>query len=109
MRKLATIRQIDKLTTILNADRIETAEIGGWEVVVKKGQYQEQEIVVYVEIDSWVPINLLPDLQQAPLKRYFNNIEGTRIRTIKLRGKISQGLVLDLKQDQATYVCNNPL
>ena len=40
MRKMATVRKIDDIQPIENADAIEKAVVGGWNVVVKKGEYQ---------------------------------------------------------------------
>ena len=40
MRKMATVRVIDSILPIPDADSIECAVIGGWKVVTKKGEYQ---------------------------------------------------------------------
>ena len=64
MRKLATIRRIDALTPIDGADAIECATVGGWKVVVKKGEYTVGDLAVYCEIDSWIPTELA-----APMRR----------------------------------------
>lgn len=94
MRKLATIRKIDALDAIPNADAIEVATVDGWKVVVKKNEFKVGEYVVYIEIDSWVPYELAPFLSKGKEPREFNGVKGERLRTIKLRGQISQGLVL---------------
>lgn len=94
MRKLATICKIDDIRPIDNADAIECAIVGGWTVVVKKGEYNIGDIVVYCEIDSWIPTGLAPFLSKSKEPREYNGIQGERLRTIKLRGQISQGLVL---------------
>ena len=65
MRKLATVRRIDKLVRIPNADAIECAEIGGWTAVVKFRQFQEKQLIIYAEIDSWIPIQLAPYLRKS--------------------------------------------
>lgn len=96
MRKLATIRTINQITPIEGADRIETAHIGGWPVVIRKGEYNVGDKVVYLEIDSWVPKTLAPFLVKEGKSRVFNGIEGERLRTVKLRGQLSQGLILPL-------------
>ena len=54
-RKMATIRKIDELRLIPDADSIETAVIGGWTVVVKRGEFAVGDLAVYCEIDSWIP------------------------------------------------------
>ena len=96
MRKMASIRVIDKIEPIEGADAIETAVIGGWKVVVKKGEFAVGGTAVYLEIDSWVPTELAPFLSKGKEPREFNGVKGERLRTIKLRGQLSQGLLLDL-------------
>lgn len=96
MRKLATIRKIDNILPIDGADAIEVAVVDGWKVVVKKGEYQVNDLAVYLEIDSWVPHDLAPFLSKGKEPREFNGVKGERLRTIKLRGQISQGLLLPL-------------
>lgn len=97
MRKMASIRTIKELRPILGADKIELAIIDGWQVVVKKGDHQPGEQVVYLEIDSWVPTQVAPFLTKgAKEPRVFEGVAGERLKTIKLRGEISQGLVLPL-------------
>ena len=93
MRKLATIRKIDALTPITGADAIECAHVGGWKVVVKKGEYIAGDLAVYIEIDSWVPTTLAPFLSKGNYPRVYNEVEGERLRTVKLRGQVSQGLL----------------
>jgi RNA ligase (TIGR02306 family) len=96
MRKLATIRKIDALTPILGADAIECAIVGGWTCVVKKGEYTVGDLAVYLEIDSWVPTELAPFLSKGKEPRAFEGIKGERLRTVKLRGQLSQGLLLPM-------------
>jgi RNA ligase (TIGR02306 family) len=94
-RKLATIRKIDSIDPIEGADAIEVATVGGWKVVVKKGEYSVDDLAVYLEIDSWVPTALAPFLTKAGNSpKVFEGVEGERLRTIKLRGQLSQGLLL---------------
>ena len=57
MRVLASLRQIDSLTPIEKADRIETAWFGGWSVVVQKGLHKQGDTVVYIEVDSCLPVD----------------------------------------------------
>ena len=96
MRKMATIRQIDALNPIEGADAIECATIGGWKVVVKKGEFSVGTLAVYCEIDSWIPTELAPFLSKGKEPREFEGIRGERLRTVKLRGQLSQGLLLNL-------------
>lgn len=96
MRKLATIRKIDALIPIDKADAIETATVGGWKVVVKKGEFTVGDLAVYLEIDSWIPTTLAPFLSKGKEPREFEGIKGERLRTVKLRGQLSQGLLLPI-------------
>jgi RNA ligase (TIGR02306 family) len=96
-RKLATIRKIDNIFPIPNADAIDLAVLGGWQVVVKKGEFQPGSLVVYFEIDSWIPYNLAPFLSKGKPPKVYNGVQGERLRSIKLRGQLSQGLVLPIE------------
>jgi len=95
MRKLATIRRIEAIDPIPGADAIEVATVGGWKVVVKKGEFWVDSMAVYLEVDSWVPNTLAPFLTKAGHHpKVFEGIEGERLKTVKLRGQLSQGLLL---------------
>lgn len=96
-RAMATIRKIDSIDPIDGADAIEVATVGGWKVVVKKNEFKVGELAVYFEIDSWVPTELAPFLTKGTEPREYNGVKGERLRTVKLRGQISQGLLLPLE------------
>lgn len=96
MRKLASVRRIDSISSIPNADAIECATVGGWRIVVKKGEFREGDLAVYCEIDSWIPHELAPFLSKGSEPREYNGVRGERLRTVKLRGQVSQGLLLPL-------------
>ena len=98
MRKMATIRKIDALRPIPGADAIECALVGGWTCVVKKGEYTAGDLAVYCEIDSWIPYEVAPFLSRGNFPHVYNEVKGERLRTVKLRGQLSQGLLLPLKE-----------
>lgn len=100
MRKLASIRKIDSLTPIEGADKIELATVGGWKVVAQKGLYEVGDLAVYFEIDSWIPTEIAPFLSKGKEPREFEGIKGERLKTIKLRGQVSQGLLMPLSEVQ---------
>jgi RNA ligase (TIGR02306 family) len=105
MRKLATIRRIDELNPIEGADKIEVAVIGGWKVVAQKGLYQVGDLAVYFEIDSWIPTEIAPFLSKGKEPREFEGVKGERLKTIKLRGQLSQGLLMPVHNDKTgTYL-----
>ena len=95
-RKLATIRKIDDIGPIEGADAIEVATVGGWKVVIKKDEYQVGDLAIYCEIDSWIPTDLAPFLSKGKEPRTYNGIKGEKLKTAKLRGVCSQGLLLKL-------------
>ena len=88
MRKMATVRRIDAINPIPDADSIECAVIGGWKVVTKKGEYKPGDLAVYCEIDSWIPNELAPFLSKGEPKEY-NGIKGERLRTVRLCKQLS--------------------
>ena len=95
MRKLATIRKIDSIRPIPDADAIECAVVGGWTVVIKKGDFKAGDLAIYCEIDSWISTELAPFLSKGKEPREYNGVRGERLRSVKLRGQLSQGLLLD--------------
>ncbi len=96
MRKLASIRRIADIQPIEGADAIVVATVDGWKVVVKKDEFQVGDLAVYLEIDSWVPTELAAFLSKGQEPREYNGVKGERLRTVKLRGQVSQGLLLKL-------------
>ncbi len=87
MRKLASIQKIIALKPIIGADAIEKATVLGWQLVVKKGEFNINDLAVYCEIDSLFPNK--PEFE-------FLKPRGMRIKTIRLRGEISQGICFPL-------------
>ena len=99
MRKLASIQRIWKIEPIEGADRIELAHVLGWQCVVNKGQFHAMDLAVYFEIDSFLPIR--PEfefLRESSYRKTDVMGEGFRLRTMRFRGQISQGLLLPLSQ-----------
>ena len=94
MRKMATIRKIDSIRDIPGADSIECCTLGGWNVVTRKGEYTAGDLAVYCEIDSWIPYEVAPFLSKGNFPHVYNEVKGERLRTVKLRGQLSQGLLL---------------
>jgi len=94
MRELATVREISAILPIENADAIELAIVDGWQSVVKKGEFSVGDPICYIEIDAWVPHSLAPFLSKGKEPREYNGVKGERLRTIKLRGTLSQGLII---------------
>jgi hypothetical protein len=96
-RKLASIRRISDIQPIDGADMIELAIVDGWKVVVAKNVgHKVGDMVVYCEIDSFLPIkDEFEFLRKSSFKK-MGDQEGFRLKTSKLRGVTSQGLILPL-------------
>lgn len=97
-RVMASVRRVDEIIAIEGADKIEVARIGGWRVVVKKGEFQEGSLAIYCEIDSFIPTEIAPSLTKSGhAPKEYNGVQGERLKTVKLKGQISQGLLLPTK------------
>lgn len=94
IRKLATIRKIEEVKTIPEADKICAYRVDDWWVVDSINKYQVNDLVIYCEVDSWIPHELAPFLSKGQEPREYNGVKGERLRTIKLRGQVSQGLLI---------------
>jgi RNA ligase (TIGR02306 family) len=102
MRKFATLRKVDSTEPIPGAERVELAHVDGWRCVVLKGEFQPGEEVVFIEADA--AIKNLDDPRFEFLRktsyRCWKDPSGTvldecyRIKTIKIAGQFSQGMVL---------------
>jgi RNA ligase (TIGR02306 family) len=100
-RKLASIRRISDIQEIPGADMIELAIVDGWKVVVAKDvAHKVGDMVVYCEIDSFLPIREEFEFLRKSSFKKMGDQEGFRLKTIKLRGQVSQGLILPLKDLQ---------
>jgi RNA ligase (TIGR02306 family) len=89
-RKLASIQKITEILPIEGADKIVCVKILGWQCVALKTEFSVNDLCVFFEIDSVLPIAPWNDhLRKEPNKPL-------RIRTIRLKGTLSQGLALPL-------------
>jgi RNA ligase (TIGR02306 family) len=88
MRKLASIQRITDIQPIDGADAIEVASILGWKVVIaKRDGFKIGDLVVYCELDSVLPPK--PEFEFLAKYKY-------RVKTVRLRGQVSQGLCFPL-------------
>nr|WP_297708599.1 RNA ligase family protein [uncultured Butyrivibrio sp.] len=95
MRKLASIQRVKAVLPIPDADRLELVQVLGWKCVGGKNEFHEGDLVVYFEIDSFLPV--CEEFEFLRKSSYKNNEfmgEGFRLKTMKFRGEISQGLCL---------------
>jgi RNA ligase (TIGR02306 family) len=93
MKNLATVESVSEIRPHPNADKLELAGLEGmgWQVVVKKGEYKVGDIVVFVKIDS-----LVPRIPETEFLFKDEKEQYARIKMMKLRGEVSQGLILPL-------------
>ena len=91
MRKLASVQVVNEIRPIENADAIECAVVLGWTVVVKNGEFKIGDKCVFFEIDS-----ILPNEEKYSFLDYKEEYNGYRLKTVRLRGQLSQGLALPI-------------
>jgi len=87
MRHLASVQRVSDIRPIEGRDRIEQCRINGWNVIIKKGEFDEGDLAVYVEIDSVLPEQ--PEYEFLRPKKF-------RIRTMKMAGVLSEGICFPL-------------
>lgn len=89
-----TIERIDRVCSIPGADRIEIASLAGmdFQFVVPKGRYGAGDQVLYIPADSILPNDLI---EKLGLTGKLSGKHKNRVKTVVLRGEISQGLVAD--------------
>jgi RNA ligase (TIGR02306 family) len=96
-RELAKFVEVDEVRPIEGADAIEAVVVGGWTVVCKKGEFKVGDSAVYIEVDAMLPMD---DKRFEFLKergvRTYEGREYHRLKTVRLRGQISQGLLLPI-------------
>lgn len=97
MRKLVTVEKINKIIEHPNADRLEIAQVRGWQVIVKKDEFKEGDLCLFFEIDSFLPVDDNYEfLRKNSYKNHPTLGEGFKIKSNKLRGVLSQGLILPI-------------
>lgn len=117
LRKLVSICNVDAITRIEGADFIECVHIKGWSVVCQKGIHNIGDSVLYFELDSFLPES---DKRFESFMKFgtrtFNGVVGHRVKTVRLKGVYSQGVIMpisefpeidddaDREQDYAEYL-----
>jgi len=96
MRKLATIRKINKIVSIPDADLIELCIIDGWQSITTKNTFNVGDKCVYFEVDSFLPVESRYEFLRSSSYKRMGPQDGFRLKTIKLRGQISQGLIMPI-------------
>ncbi len=86
--------KIDEIIKHDNAERLEIVRIKGWECVTAKGQFRLGDKAVYIPIDSVLP----QELEEKIFEGTKVKLSKHKVKTIRIRGAISQGLIITLKQ-----------
>lgn len=90
--ELIRIKQEDILPHV-GADRLEIVRVKGWQCVTQKGLYKDNSLAFYIPIDSVLPPELEAKVFPPDSKVKLSN---SRVKTIRLRGAISQGMLLSM-------------
>jgi len=93
---IVEICKIDEVTKHPNADRLSIVTIKGWHCIVGLNDYVVGDAIIFIPPDSIMPSSLIDEYNLAYLRSKSHRSHG-RVRTVKLRGCISQGLVMPLK------------
>lgn len=105
MRKLAYVVKIASCEPIAGADRLSLTKMQGlgWQVVTARDEFKAGDLAVYFEIDSFLPDKdeRYEFLRERCLRKFTSKSgkildQGIRIKTIKLRGELSQGLLMPI-------------
>lgn len=95
-RKLASIRKIQEIKPIEGADKICAYRVDGWWVVDGINKYNAGDLAIYYEIDSFIPVTPQFEFLRKSSFKKMGEREGFRLKTIKLKGQLSQGLLTPL-------------
>jgi len=101
-RKLVSVQTITDIRPIDGADRIEVARVLGWNVVVGKNEFSINQKIAYFEVDSFLrgDKDIFEPFLKRGTKKFIidgSEVEGHVLKTIKLRGVVSQGLIMSLE------------
>lgn len=94
-RKLASVQVISNIYPIEGKDKIKLARILGWNVIVDSS-FKVGESVVFIEVDSVLPIK--PEFEFLRKRCFSESNGGFVIKTMKMGGVISQGIVFHLNE-----------
>lgn len=99
MRKLVSVRKITDIRSIEGADKIEQVLVDGWIVVAQKGTHSVGDSVLYFEIDSFLPESdkRFESFMKFGTRR-FNDVVGHKVKTVRLRGVYSQGIIMPISE-----------
>lgn len=97
LRKLVTVRQISSIRDVRGSSQLLVATIDGWEVVIHRNdRFKVGQVVVFFEIDSFLPATDLL-FAQLPCQTTFNGVQGHHVVTAMHLKQISQGLIFPVE------------
>ncbi len=96
MRKLASVRRISDVKDHPNADKLAIYKVDGWNVIDGISKYKVGDMIVYCEIDSYLPVKPEFEFLRRSSFKKMGILEGFRLKTIRLRGILSQGLLISI-------------
>jgi RNA ligase (TIGR02306 family) len=96
------VARINEIKPIPGADNIEQGVIGGWNCIIKKGEYKVDDLVVVATTDAVIPVELSDAMNVTNYLR-----KGQRVRTVKLRGVYSECLIIPI-QVARQWIAGNP-
>ena len=86
------VARINEIKPIPGADNIEQGVIGGWNCIIKKGEYKVDDLVIVATTDAVIPVKISDAMNVTNYLR-----KGQRVRTVKLRGVYSECLIIPFK------------
>lgn len=99
---IVEVSKIEELKSHPNADKLELAVIRGWQTIVRKDQYKDGDAVIFIPPDALIPTELADKLG---IRNYLAGTEKNRVKTVRLRGEMSFGLVIDIPDGKDWEVC----
>ncbi len=105
-RKLVTIRRIHQLTPRPKSPDMVVAHIDGWEVVVRAGTYHEGQMVLFAEVDSFLPLDEFKNMIDVSINlpvTVYNGVRGYHLKTLDFDGQLSQGLIFQVPMVAAVH------
>jgi len=110
VRELVRVVVLDDVIDHPNADALELAIVGGWQCCVKLGEFKKGDLAVYCEIDAMLPISnpMFAFLEERKESlKLVGELSYSRIKTIRLRKELSQGLVIPVPADMTVKAGDN--
>lgn len=83
-----------------NADALEMAVVGGYKAIVRKGDLKTGDLAVYIPEQAILPNNII---EEMGLEGRLAGSNKNRVKAVRLRGELSQGLVYKPDWEESVY------